>query len=82
MLAGFQIGAFTGWLVGYTTVYSNLESAAEQAGREGVSLIRMQVVPIAPDTIFCMAAGAAIGLLIGLIIEKAKAEKAKTQESE
>jgi len=78
MLAGFQIGAFTGWVVGYTTVYSNLESAAEKAGREGVSIMEMQVVPIAPDTIFCMATGAAIGLIAGWV---ASILKVKTSEN-
>jgi len=75
MLAGFQIGAFTGWVVGYATVYSRFEDAAS-------AVLVIQTVPVAPDTIFCMAAGAAIGALVGLIIEKAKAEKAKAPKSE
>lgn len=75
MLAGFQIGAFTGWVIGYAAVYSRFEDNA-------ASILAIQTVPVAPDTILCMATGAAIGALVGLFIDKAKAEKAKTPESE
>ena len=79
MLAGFQIGAFTGWVIGYVTVYSNLESAAKEAGSAGVSIIALQAVPTAPDTIFCMATGAAIGLIAGWV---ANISKTKTSKDE
>lgn len=76
MLAGFQIGAFTGWVVGYFIVHSRLSSS------EGISVIALQAVPVSPDTIFCMALGAAIGALVGLSVEKPKADKAKKAQAQ
>ena len=44
---------------------------------EITNLVVIQTAPTDPDTIFCMAADAAIGALAGLSIEKAKAQKSE-----
>lgn len=62
-LIGMIMGGFGGWLGGYWLVMSRLE------GQGGLALlIGTQAAPTAPDTILCMAAGAALGIGLAWVL--------------